>query len=547
MNFNRHTDSTRNEPLVPWQPGLPRISDRELVVAFGVLLAIATAIYLPHVFSGGFYTDDWFFLQQFHFIDQGGGSIPEMLDYAGNWPDAYRPMQTAMLVAQYLVTGSSESAHLALSVPLAAIQSLLLYLVLRMLGLSWLVAGSAALLLDIGLFIDTTRLWASPQTQMNASSLYLGGLACALRGLRSGGRAPQVAWHASALALYLGATLTYEAMLVAIPLSFLAYLVVADRRSALRRLAADLPAFVLIALIVATKADEARAGDSSIPHLWDRLRDVLPGAVEVFEASFPGHQLLFGPAGIAIALLVGLGVWSAIGRGGTLARASRQWALIAAAALVLALIGLAPLLPGPTGLTPSNQGFANRLLITSAPFYAVLLVAVAFLVSIGIVSLVRRPRFAVPLGLVLLAAIVVQSVGRERQRQDQMAAVWREEQRILDRVEETVPDPTPGMELITFRHPVSMPGGFVSFGDWFDLDGALKLRYEDDSITAHPYLVGGVCDDDAISFAGITFSPEQRLSYERLFFVDTARRQLIRVADRDQCNREVARLTRPRR
>ena len=64
--------------------------------------------------------------------------------------------------------------------------------------------------------------------------------------------------------------------------------------------------------------------------------------------------------------------------------------------------------------------------------------------------------------------------------------------------------------VVTFRHPVSMPGGFVSFGDWFDLDGALKLRYEDDSIQAHPYLVGGVCDDDAISFAGITFSPEQR-------------------------------------
>ena len=71
--------------------------------------------------------------------------------------------------------------------------------------------------------------------------------------------------------------------------------------------------------------------------------------------------------------------------------------------LVLSLIGLAPLLPGPTGLTPGNEGFANRLLIASAPFYPVLIVAVAFLASIGILRLVRRPRFAVPLAMVLLA------------------------------------------------------------------------------------------------------------------------------------------------
>ena len=534
------------EVLVPWRPGRPEIRGGELLIAFALLLVVAAVVYLPHAFTGGFYTDDWFFLQRFHFIDHGGGSVPEMLDIYGDWPDAYRPMQTVMLVAQYLLTGDSPRAHLVLSVPLAAIQSLALYLVLRMLGLTRLAAGAAALLLDIGFFIDTTRLWETLQVEMNASTLYLAGLACALWGLRSPAGARPWIWHGAAVLLYLAAAFTYEGMLVLIPLSFLAYLVVADRRSALRRLAVDLPAFAVAAVIVGQKANEARAGDSSVSHLWDRLRDVVPGAAEVFKASFPGHQVLFGPAGIAVALLVGAGVWLAIGGGGTLARASRQWCVIGAAALVLSLIGLAPLLPGPTGLTPGNEGFANRLLIASAPFYPVLIVAVAFLASIGILRLVRRPRFAVPLAMVLLAGIVVQSVVRERQRQDQLAAVWREEKRILDRIEQTVPDPPRGMALVTFRHPVSMPGGFVSFGDWFDLDGALKLRYEDDSIQAHPYLVGGVCDDDAISFAGITFSPEQRLSYENLHFVDTASRRLIRIADRDRCRREVARLTRAR-
>ena len=78
-----------------------------MLVAIGALLAVATAIYLPHVFTGGFYTDDWFFLQRLHFIDHGGGSLKDMLDIYGNWPDAYRPAQTAMLVGQYLLTGDS--------------------------------------------------------------------------------------------------------------------------------------------------------------------------------------------------------------------------------------------------------------------------------------------------------------------------------------------------------------------------------------------------------------------------------------------------------
>ena len=65
-------------------------------------------------------------------------------------------------MATTLDSTSRASTAARLSLParsLAAIQAFLLYLVLRMLGLTRLVAGSAALLLDIGLFIDTTRVW----------------------------------------------------------------------------------------------------------------------------------------------------------------------------------------------------------------------------------------------------------------------------------------------------------------------------------------------------------------------------------------------------
>ncbi len=534
------------DALVPWHPGRPEISGRELLVVFGGLIAVAAAVYLPHASSGGFYTDDWFFLQKFHFLDEGLGSVPDMLDVYGSWPGAYRPAQTALLVAQYLATGDDPGAHLALSVPLAAIQAFLLYLVMRMLGLGRPIAGAAALLLDIGFFIDTTRVWATLQVQMAASALYLGGLACALRGLRSKGPATQVGWHAAAVALYLLAAFTYEGMLVAIPLSFLAYLAVADGRAVLRRIPVDLVAFVLATFAIADTANEARNGDTAIPHMWDRFREVVPGAIDVLRASFPADGLLFGLFGIVLAAVAGFGVWLAVARGGALGRASRQWSLIAVAALLLGLVGLSPLFAGPRYLNPDTLGFANRLVITSAPFYAIFLVAVSFLVAIGLASVARRPRIAGGLALIFVAVLAIHAVLEERQRQDDLAATWRTEERIIDRVTETIPDPEPGATIVSFGHPVEMPGGFVSFGDYFDLDGALKLAYDDESIVAHPYLTGAVCDEAGISFANITFSPARTLSYDHLYFVDTRTRRAIRVGDREACRRTAAEFLRRR-
>ena len=532
------TSLAREDALVPWRPGPRELGRRELLVAFGALLAVAAAVYLPHVFTGGFYTDDWFFLRSFHFDD----TLRQQLDIYGHWPGAYRPMQTAMLVAQYLATGTSAKAHLALSVPLTAIQAFLLYLVMRMLGLTRLVAGAAALLLDVGLFIDTTRVWSTLQVEMNASSLYLGGLVCALRGFRGGRPVSKVAWHAGAIVLYLAAAFTYEGMLIAIPLSSLAYLVIAKRQDVLPRLAADVVAFIVGVIAIAGTASDARNGDTGIAHMWDRLREVVPGAIRVLRASVPADHLLFGPVGLALVIIIAAGVGLAISRGGALGRAARQWSLIAGASLLFGFVGLAPLLPGPRYLNPGPDGFADRLVIVSAPFYALLLVSVSFLIAIGLMSLARRPALAGPLALILLAGIAIHSFSRERQRQNDLAATWREENRIIDSVTETIPDPAPGTEIVTFRHPVNMPGGFVTFGDYFDLDGALKLAYEDDSIQAHPYLVGAVCDQTGLTFANITFSPSSTLSYGRLYFVDTARGSAIRIQDRVQCKRVAGQL-----
>lgn len=537
--------------MTPFDPERPVLSARELLIAFAGLLALCALVYLPHAAHHGLYTDDWWFTQRFHFLDNGLGSISSMLDvspFPNNYydhfslTDSYRPGQTAMLVGQYLLTGQSGTARLVLSVPLAAIESFLLYLVMRMLGLRPLVAGGAAGAMAIGTFVDSTRLWSSVHSEMNAASLYLGGLACALAGLRSPGGRREIAWHAAALVLYLLSVFTYEAFLIFLPFSGLAYLWVAGRKPALPRWGADLMVLAIAAVTVGRVAKRDRGGHLTITHIWHRVEDVLPGAGHVFGWSIPAESVVVGPAGVVLAIVAGAGVILALRRAGPARAAARQWLALGGVSLAGALIGLIPLLAAEHALTPGTSGFANRLLATSALFYPLLYVSAVALIAIGVATLIRRPSWIVPLAAAGIVLVAGSLVGRELQRQDDFSAAWTEEQRIVDRIQKALPSPQHNSVIISFRHPLALDGGMVSFSTDYDLDGALKLRYGDSTIRAHPFLPGGTCGPTGITFTGV-FEPTNTLPYGQMYFVDTPRAKAIRIAGRAQCSREIRRLT----
>src|SRR5262249_46526532 len=153
---------------------------------------------------------------------------------------------------------------------------------------------------------------------------FLGGLACALAGLRSSGSRRKVAWHAAAVLLYVMTVFTYEAFLVFLPLCALAYLLIADRRTVLPRWGADLAAFAFAAATAGRVAKNQRAGHLTISHLWHRVEDVLPGAIHVFGWSIPGE------AAVPILLVVffaaaGVGVLLALRRDDPLSHPAREW------------------------------------------------------------------------------------------------------------------------------------------------------------------------------------------------------------------------------
>jgi hypothetical protein len=268
---------------------------------------------------------------------------------------------------------------------------------------------------------------------------------------------------------------------------------------------------------------------------------VLPGAIRVFGWPFSGEPVVMGAVAILVAAGA-IGVWIAIRRAEPPGRAALQWLVVGSTALLLALVALIPLLPAEHALTPANTGFANRLLATSSLFYPLLYVSAVALIAIGIATVIRRPSWILPLAVVGVAVVAVGLIRRELQRQDDFSSAWTEEQRIVHRIQHVLPSPKHNAVIISFRHPIALDGGLVSFDTDYDLDGALKLRYGDSTIRAHPFIPGGTCGPDGISFTGV-FEPTNVLPYGQMYFVDVAHRKATPISGQAQCTREIRRLT----
>jgi len=249
------------------------------------------------------------------------------------------------------------------------------------------------------------------------------------------------------------------------------------------------------------------------------------------------------PLGIVLVIAAVAGLVLAIRRGSPLDGAVRQWLVVGGIALALALVCLVPLLPAEHALTPGNEGFGNRLMTTSSLFIPLLYVSAIALAALGLAELIRRPRWALPVAAVAFVTLAAQMIHRELQRQDDFSAAWDEEQRIVDRIQNTLPAPKPNSVIVSFRHPLVLDGGLVSFATDYDLDGALKLRYGDSTIRAHAYLPGTTrCGPTGVTFSG-TFEPSNTLPYGQMYFVDVAGERATPIASQAQCTSELARLT----
>src|SRR5712691_2375706 len=110
---------------------------RELAFVAALLVAVALALYLPHVFQTGFYTDDWELVAKSHFShDLVGGTIDVL-------SQGYRPLGIVFFKILTAIAGTQPSHFAAYGLGLIAVEGTLLYALVRRAGLAQLPAACA--------------------------------------------------------------------------------------------------------------------------------------------------------------------------------------------------------------------------------------------------------------------------------------------------------------------------------------------------------------------------------------------------------------------
>jgi hypothetical protein len=477
---------------------------RDLALVAGALLLLGAAAYGPQVANGGLYWDDWQNAMHARF----GGP----LDAPDRPVFGYRPVLTILLTLQYEALGASPVPLLALAALFGVSTSWALYLVLRTLGFGR-EAFVPALLLLVFPWTDSTRMWNTASFDTLAVTFYLLGLVAAIHGLRTG-RRPFVAASA---ALYLAAAWTYEILAVAVLFSVAVYLIVAPRRAALRRFGLDaLIAAIAIGLVALGTTREPIAFGDQVDHaltLASQSFSLLSRALFPF-ADLPG---VVGAIVLVVAAAVALH-----------GRRRTELRLLGVGALGVAA-GYALFIPAPLHYEPLAPGTTNRMNVLAAVGFVLIVFAVLRVVG-------RRNALAVALLMAVVGSGYLNRVYDDQEGWERSARV---QGQVLTAVRTSLPDPPGAATIYTFGAPSFVAPGIPSFSLAFDLRAAVRLEYDDASLSAYPVRGFDVmrCFGGSLHPVGGTYGEVHGARYGEAWFVNVPRRAAVRIDDAAECRR----------
>jgi hypothetical protein len=514
----------------------PRSSSRAELMWAGLALAVLGGLaYLPHILHGGFYLDDW--ADASNTLRPGEGiDLGKTLDlFYGLTP--YRPGLVVYVPLKYLVLGANPARQLILSAGLAIAVGWVLYGVLRECAVPWFHSWTIAALTVVFPSFDSVRFWEAASLPSLSLLLAVGGLWLALRGLA------RRSWplHALAAAMFLASILVYEIALPLIAVFGLLYVFKAGWREARWRWATDL--LVAIAggtwnLTHTVRVASGLSGDfRHAREIADASRTVLASAVYPLGESPPTTTAL-----IALAALFAAGLATYLirrprpeGSWGL-----REWLILAAVGLGVAILGWVDFIPADPYYTPSLLGGSNRVNAVAGIGLVIIAysaIGIAVFLATGLLAPLRRwsPAFVVALG-VLLGASYVHVLERHSDLWDSSTSY---QKRALARIESAFPRLPPDSMLYTTDYPANLSPGVPIFSANWDLNGAVQLEYDDYSLRALPILEGSelVCQAHGVGVAGT--QPSEAWPYGRALLVNLANGQHARPADRGQCERQV--------
>jgi hypothetical protein len=393
--------------------------------------------------------------------------------------------------------------HLGWAVLFGVLTAWALYLLLRTCGLAVLEAAVPAALLLVFPWTDATRLWATASFDTLAVALYLLGAVLAVRR-----RLP-----VASLGLYLVACWTYEVVAVAVLFSVALYLCVMPRRDALRRWALDCAVVVVaLAVVVTGTSREPQSLSTQIDHagtLASQAFSLLARAL-VPIGSVPGV--------VGGVLLVALSVWGYV-------RGERRWLAVAGLGAVCVAAGYALFVPAAPYYEPLAPGTTNRMNVLAAVGFAVLVYALARLLT-------RRATWAAGLCVLIGAGYIVKVAGDE--------GGWQRSARLQAQVLRALPDPGGRATFYSFGMPTFAAPGVPVFSLPFDLKAALRLKYHTHRLSAYPVASDTVihCAPDLVYPTGGTYSRVHGAPYGEAYFVDVPARRVIPIRTRADCLRE---------
>ena len=491
-----------------------------------------------HVSDGGLYTDDW--------------QIAGLEQQLGMWGlfDALisvnrdRPLGALYLSSQAALSGTNTQVHALWGLATHLLSTMSLYLLLRVLRLQAVHAVPIALLVLVFPFSDSIWLWAS-LIPLSIALAALGAV-LAIRGLERRGR-PAVAYHLGAAALFAASILTYQAAALAICLLGLVYLSRTSARRALRRWAADV---VVVALAVGLPRLIAGSGGSgantafvSVDEQVRHARLLADQGVTLFTAALvpigrPHHRAIV--ISVLAVLVVAAVLAARAPRTGAKARGElRRWLGLAVAGGLLVAAAYAVYVPGPVAFyQPLAEGSDNRVNGLAGVGLVIVAYAMIMLAATLAARGLRRPQAAPLVGLALAAVLLSQYSQRVRQdvrAWDAAAGSQREQLAEL----EAGGRPPKGTALYVFGGKGVTAPGVYAFRVTWDLDGAVKLLWDDPSLRAYPIFAGTVMDCGKSGVVpigpGNGNGPLQASGYGLTTFVDLRTDRRASVPSRQAC------------
>ncbi len=507
----------------------------EIVVAAVGLAMLGAIAFLPYVHRGGFTYDDW----QEQAIAQLHGFSALFNSIIDTTPR--RPLGALYFSIVHTILGGHEHMHLALAAGLRLVASLALFAVLRQLRLDRVSAGAAAGLALLFPYSDATWLWATG-AQMSLSVIcWLLGLLLGLRGLRSGTR--MWIWQTLACVLYAASILIYEDTLIVVVLSGALYVGRAPRRVVLGAWAASVGAAALAFLLFTSRWVQLAGGSDTHGELG--IHDTLKHARAIANQglSLAATSLVpFGAPGrwavaigvILLAAVAGLVAWRTADI--PLRRELIQWLAAGVAGVIVAIGGWAMLARADPYYSPLQAGIGNRINVVAGIGLAVLSVGIIRLGTTLALSSLPRDRRVVSAALTVAVATGIGGSYLHRIGSDR--GDWWRARRLQGAVLadlRAVGRPPQGTTVIARGFPLFSAPGVPVFAASWDLDGALKLLWQDPTVRGLPAPPAGIsCDSTGVNIAGVTTEP---VPYGHTLVVDVGSRRVSRVGTILQCRR----------